>query len=92
MISAVNVSFGYRRPYLPLGNNPKVRSIVNNLEITKYQIWDDVAEYRKLHTNLSKRKLTNAEKDTYVYLPNSEVKKMFLEQILKPLKRGRKVK
>ena len=91
-ISSQYVNFGYRRTYLPLGNYPKVKSLVDNLEMMRDEIWKDVAEYRKLHTNLSKRKLTNAEKDTFVHLPNVEVKRMYLEQILKPLKRGRKPK
>ena len=91
-IASKNASFGYRRPYLPTGNYAKIKSLVNNLEISSYDLWKDVAEYRKIHKGLNKRKLTNAEKDVFVHLPNVEVKRMYLQQILKPLKRGRKPK
>lgn len=91
-VSFSNVSFGYRRPYLPLGNYPKVKSLVDNLEISSHDIWKDVAQYRELHKDFAKRGLTHAEKDTFVHLPNVEVKRMYLNQILKLHKKGRKPK
>ena len=91
-ITSVNVKFGYRRPYLLRGNYAKVKSLVDNLEISSYDIWKDVDKYRKIQQGLSKRRLTNKEKDTFVHLPNVELKRMYLRQILKISKGGRKPK
>ena len=60
------------------------KSLFNNKWIPAVDMWRDADEYvKKMLSNLPNRKLTDAERKTYVDLPNTEVRIMYLKSILK---------
>ena len=54
------------------------------------KIWSDLAQYRRTQEGLLKRKLTKEEKETFALLPNVELKKMYIQKILTPIRKIKK--
>ena len=81
-----SVSFGFGRKPQKLYPGYNVRSLMTNRIIVMEDISKDIQEYAK-QAGLMSRKLTDKEKHVFMHLPNTEVKRMYLQKILAPIKK-----
>ena len=83
-IPSVSLGFGKKPKRLYPGYN--VRSLMTNRIIVMEDIGKDIQDFAK-QEGLTSRKLTNKEKQVFMHLPNVEIKRMYLQKILAPIKK-----
>ena len=83
-LNSVNLNFGKKIHKLYPEYN--ARGLMTNRIIVIEDISKDIQEYVR-QAGLIYRKLTDKEKHVFMNLPNIEVKRMYLQKILKPIEK-----